>query len=377
MIKSIQQLNKEEIQGKKVLVRVDFNVPVQDGKVVDDYRIVRALPTINFLKENGAKILLISHIEIKDVETPSLRPVFDYLSEKFSLSFIEDCFGEEAVNRISSLGDGEIILFENIRRYEGEKKNDEVFGKQLADLAEIYVNDAFAVSHREHASVVGVPKYLPSYAGLLLSDEIAHLSIGENTPHPFLFIIGGAKFDTKLPLIEKFLEKADKVFVGGALVNDILKAKGYEIGKSLVSETSVDLAYIISNPKVIIPVDVITESGVESQSKVIGAILKDDVIVDVGEETISLLEPEIAAAKYILWNGPMGNYEKGFKEGTVALSKLIGGSKAESVVGGGDTLASIKELNLMDEFTFISTGGGAMLDLLLNGTLPGIQALDK
>ena len=377
MITSLSQLKKEDLQGKKVLVRVDFNVPVQDGKVVDDYRIVRALPTINLLKENGAKILLISHIETKEVETPTLRPVFDYLVPTLNLKFIEDCFSEEAKTSIDSLGDGEIILFENIRRYEGEKKNDEAFGKQLAGLADLYVNDAFAVSHREHASVVGVPKYLPSYAGLLLSDEIKHLSIGENTPHPFLFIIGGAKFDTKLPLIETFLEKADKVFVGGALVNDILKAKGYEIGKSLVSETSVDLSHVISNPKIIIPVDVITQNGTESHSKVIGAVSKDDTIMDVGEETLGLLAPEIAKAKYILWNGPLGNYEKGFKEGTIELSKLVGASSAESVVGGGDTLASIKELNLMDEFSFISTGGGAMLELLLKGTLPGIQALDK
>ena len=377
MITSIQQLKKEDLQGKKVLVRVDFNVPVQDGKVVDDYRIVRALPTINFLKENGAKILLISHIETKDVETPTLKPVFEYLLPTLNLKFIEDCFSEESVGATGSLGEGGVILFENIRRYEGEKKNDEVFGKQLAGLADIYVNDAFAVSHREHASVVGVPKYLPSYAGLLLSDEMKHLSIDENTPHPFLFIIGGAKFDTKLPLIDKFLEKADKVFVGGALVNDILKAKGYEVGKSLVSETPIDLSHIVSNPKIIIPVDVITQNGSESQAKVIGAVSKDDVIVDVGEETLSLLEPEITKAKYILWNGPMGNYEKGFKDGTINLSKLIGASKAESVVGGGDTLASIKELGLVDEFTFISTGGGAMLELLLKGTLPGIEALEK
>jgi len=377
MITSIQQLSKEALQGKKVLVRVDFNVPVQEGKVVDDYRIVRALPTINYLKENGAKILLISHIETKEVETPTLRPVFDYLLPTLNLKFVEDCFSETAMSDIATLGDGEVILFENIRRYEGEKKNDEAFGKQLAGLADIYVNDAFAVSHREHASVVGVPKYLPSYAGLLLSDEMKHLSIDENTPHPFLFIIGGAKFDTKLPLLDKFLEKADKVFIGGALVNDVLKVKGYEVGKSLVSETPIDISHIISNPKVIIPVDVITQSGSESHSKVIGAVLADDVIVDVGEETLSLLEPEIAKAKYILWNGPMGNYEKGFKEGTIVLSKLIGASKAESVVGGGDTLASIKELGLVDQFTFISTGGGAMLDLLLNGTLPGIKALEK
>lgn len=354
MIVSINQLNSEDLKGKKVLVRVDFNVPVKGDEVVDDYRIVRALPTINFLREAGAKLLLISHIETKDVDVPTLKPVYDYLSKLFPLSFVED---------IDTPTEGDIVLFENIRRYEGEKKNDQEFSKKLAALADMYVNDAFAVSHREHASVVGVPQYLPSYAGLLLSDEIKHLTV-EDSKHPFLFILGGAKFETKLPLIEKFLDKADKIFVGGALANDLLKLKGIDVKESLLSTADISIDHLLSNPKIAVPEDFIwNEEGTG--------------IMDAGPKTIESLKTDIADAKYILWNGPLGNYEKGYKEGTISLSKLIGASEAESVVGGGDTLASIKELNLMDEFTFISTGGGAMLELLLKGTLPGIQALDK
>ena len=375
MITNINQLKQEEIRGKKVLVRVDFNVPIKDGVVVDDYRITRALPTIEFLRRSGAKVLLISHIETKDVDVPTLKPVHTLLSQTVPVSFIEDCFSDEARQGIDMLEESEVILFENIRRYEGEKKNDEEFGKKLAGLADIYVNDAFAVSHRSHASIVGVPKYISGYAGLLLADEISHLKIDDQTPHPFLFILGGAKFDTKLPLIEKFLDKADKIFIGGALANDLLKLKGVDVRDSLVSTMSTmsgivnnpdatenPLQKLLSNPKIIIPEDL---------------VWNEDKIVDAGPKVLVDLKPHIMSAKYILWNGPLGNYENGFKEGTITLSKLIGESSAQSVVGGGDTLASIKELGLMDEFTFISTGGGAMLDFLQAGTLVGVEALDQ
>ena len=362
MITTINELKVDEIKGKKVLVRVDFNVPIKDGVVADDYRIERALPTIEFLRTSGAKILLMSHIETKGVEVPTLRPVYTHLSQKLPLSFIEDCFSDDARQGIDMQEDGEIILFENIRRYEGEKKNDPEFAAKLAALADMYVDDAFAVCHREHASVVGVPKHLPCYAGLLLADEIKHLKIDDSTPHPFLFILGGAKFETKLPLIDKFLEKADQMFIGGALANDLLKLKGIDVKDSLVSSTNVSLDHLLSNPKVMIPSDM---------------VWSENKIMDAGAKDIEMLKPYIMNAKYILWNGPLGEYEKGFKEGTIALSRLIGASDAVSVVGGGDTLASIKELGLVDQFTFISTGGGAMLEFLLKGTLPGVEALEK
>ncbi len=362
MIHNIQQLKEEDIRGKKVLVRVDFNVPVKNGVVVDDYRIQRAMPTITFLRERGAKILLISHIETKDVEVPTLKPVHTLLAQTLPLAFIEDCLGDEAKQSIDMLEESEVILFENIRRYEGEKKNDLEFAKQLAALADMYVNDAFAVSHREHASVVGVPQYIPGYAGLLLSDEIAHLKVDEAVPHPFVFILGGAKFETKLPLIDKFIDRVDTMFIGGALANDLLKLKGVEVKASLVSSAAVSLDHVLKNPKVMIPEDL---------------VWSDDKIMDAGQGDIERLRPIIMNAKYILWNGPLGNYEAGFKEGTIALSKLIGKSEAVSVVGGGDTLASIKELDLMDQFSFISTGGGAMLEFLEKGTLVGVNALER
>lgn len=361
MITTINKLKDDAVKGKKVLVRVDFNVPIKDGAVADDYRIERAMPTIEYLRKCGAKVLLISHIETKDVDEPTLRPVFTHLSQKLPLSFIEDCFSDDARQGVDMLEDGEIILFENIRRYEGEKKNDPDFAKKLAELADLYVNDAFAVCHREHASVVGVPKYLPSYAGLLLADEIKHLKINNETPHPFLFILGGAKFETKLPLIEKFLEKADNMFIGGALANDLLKLKGVDVKDSLVSTSNISLDHLVSNPKILMPKHMVWDG---------------DKIMDAGLEDVAALKPFIMSAKYILWNGPLGDYEKGFKEGTIALSRLIGESEAKSVVGGGDTLASIKELGLMDQFTFISTGGGAMLEFLLKGTLVAVEALE-
>jgi phosphoglycerate kinase len=364
-IKEFATQNPEGLKGKKVLVRVDFNVPVSGDTVVDDYRIVRALPTIHFLKDAGAKVLLISHIETKDVDIPTLKPAYEYLSKQFPLSFVEDILGDEAKGKIDALQDGEVILFENIRRYPGEKKNDPEFAKSLAGLADLYINDAFAVSHRAHASVVGVPQFVQGFAGLLLADEIKHLDVGD-AKHPFLFILGGAKFETKLPLIDKFLDKADKMFIGGALANDLLRLKGIDVKNSLVSESvasgAISLDHLLNNPKVMVPEDLVWEN---------------DAIMDAGPKDIERLTENVKNAKYILWNGPLGNYEKGFKEGTIALSKLIGASDAESVVGGGDTLASIKELNLMDEFTFISTGGGAMLEFLLKGTLVGIQALDR
>jgi len=364
MITNISQLKKEELRGKKVLVRVDFNVPINDGKVVDDYRISRALPTIELLRNAGAKVILISHIETKDVEVPTLRPVYEHLLQQFHLAFIEDIFSDEGKQGIEMLEEGEMVLFENIRRYPGEKENGEEFAKLLSEAAELYVNDAFAVCHREHASIVGVPKFLPSYAGLLLADEIKHLAIGDDTPHPFLFILGGAKFDTKLPLIEKFLDKADTMFIGGALANDLLKLKGIDVKGSVVSE-GFDLSALeslLSSPKVMFPEDLVWDG---------------DRIMDAGPKDLEKIRPFIMNAKYILWNGPIGWCEKGFKEGTLALAKMVGESGAQSVVGGGDTLASVKELGLMDQFTFISTGGGAMLEYLQQGSLVGMEALQR
>jgi phosphoglycerate kinase len=364
VLKHLTDLKREDLNGKKVIVRVDFNVPIEEGKVNNDYRIQRALPTIKFLKENGAKIMLISHIETKGVDHPTLKPVFEYFGEKMpelGITFLPSFFGDEATKKLNDMKEGEIVLFENIRQYEEEKENNEAFSKSIASLGDLYVNDAFAVSHRSHASVVGIPKFLPAYAGILLGEEIKNLNVAENIERPFLFILGGAKFETKLPLITKFLDLADHVFIGGALANDLLKAKGKDIKKSLISLSRFRLDDLIHNLKLIVPMD---------------EIWQNDSIVDVGPKSIEEVGEIIQNAKYILWNGPMGNFELGFKESTIALAEKIGASGAHSVVGGGDTLAAIQELNLLDKFSFVSTGGGARLDYLSDGTLVGIKALE-
>jgi phosphoglycerate kinase len=275
-----------------------------------------------------------------------------------------------------NLKNGECALLENLRFYHSEKDNDPTFAKELASLADIYVNDAFSVSHREHASTVGVPALLPSYAGFQLEKEIENLGRAFNPSHPFLFILGGAKFATKLPLLEKFMTIADMIFVGGALANDFFKAKGYEIGASRISEGDFNFSNYMDNPKLILPVDIRNQDKVAKSAEHIG---KADKNLDVGPKTIALLKQKIEKAEFILWNGPLGLYEDGFTEGTLEVAMIISQATergAQTIVGGGDTLGAISSQGLKDKYTFISTGGGAMLDFLSQGTLPGIKALN-
>lgn len=366
--KSIKDIN---VSGKKVLVRVDFNVPVKDGEVADDFRIKKVLETLEYLESSGAKTLLISHIE----STDTLEPVFNYLSPRFSIKFVKSL--NDAENALSSCDKGEFVLLENVRKFSGEKENDESFAKDLAGLGDFYVNDAFSVSHRLHASVVGIPNFLPGYAGFLFQKEVENLSKAFKPIHPFLFILGGAKFDTKMPLVEKFLEKSDQVFIGGALANDIYKAKGYEVGVSLVSEGEVDFGRIMNSKKIIISSDVIVSDGEKVSEKSAEDVGIHEKIVDNGPKSVEMLKELSSKAKFILWNGPLGNYENGFGESTEKLAKILSESKAVTIVGGGDTVAEISKLGLEEKFTFVSTGGGAMLDFLANETLPGIEALEK
>ncbi len=370
-IKDIQYL-----EGVKVLVRADFNVPIKNGAVMDDYRIRMTIPTIEFLTKKGAKVILISHLEVKEGEKATLAPVSDRLTKLgVSNTFIENIRNAQAAIE-NELQNGGVAVIENLRVSDGEKKNDPKFAKELASLADVYVNDAFSVCHRKHASIVGVPKFLPSYAGFQLEKEISNLSKAFNAPHPFVFVLGGAKFDTKLPLLQKFIDKADSVFVGGALAHDLFKFKGYEVGTSLVSEVSVDLSAIATSPKLILPIDVTTK---DHQVKMSDALLPTDCAYDAGPKTIEALKQKIASAKFILWNGPVGMYEDGFTEGTEGIAKMIAeqtSKGAETIVGGGDTLAAIAKLGIEDKYSFVSTGGGAMLDYLAQGTLPGIEALD-
>lgn len=367
----------EHLEGVKVLTRVDFNVSIRDGVIVDDTRIRAALPTVNHLMKGGAKVILVSHLESNDGNNASLAPVATYLSKLgIPVTFVKD---PKAAYEMSekSLKNGECLLLENLRIFDGEKDNDKKFAKDLASLADIYVNDAFSVSHREHASIVGVPKLLPSYAGFQFEKEVANISKAFTPAHPFLFILGGAKFETKMPLLTKFMEIADIVFVGGALANDLFKAKGYEVGVSLVSKSGIDLGGFLESLKLILPVDVITG---KKETKPADQVSPEDKIMDAGKATVALLKEKIAEAKFILWNGPFGLYEDGYKQTTLDAAALIGEATARgatTIVGGGDTLAAITTLGIVDQFTFVSTGGGAMLDFLAKGTLPGIEALER
>ena len=366
------------LNGVKVLVRVDFNVPIKNGLVVDDFRIRSAMPTIEYLCSKKAKVILLAHLEGNDGQNPSLEPAAVQLNKLgIETSFVKDMKNAHTTIEEGML-DGQCVLLENLRFFEGEKKNDSKFAQELASLGDIYVNDAFSVSHRKHASIVGIPELLPSYAGLQFQSEIENLSKAFDPKHPFLFILGGAKFETKLPLLDKFLNIADMIFVGGALANDLVKAKGLEVGKSLVSsDPNLDLSKFVSNSKILMPLDIITKN---KNVRLISEIGKDEAVADDGPKTLELLAEKINQAEFILWNGPLGMYENGFTGPTQDLAKMIcnrTSAGATSILGGGDTLAAVATLGLAHKISFMSTGGGAMLDFLGEGTLPGIEALEK
>lgn len=342
-MRSIRQI--KNLKRKTVLLRVDFNVPIKNGKVEDDFRIRSAIPTIKLLLKKGAKIILITHLG--EDGTANLDPV------------IKRFFA------ISKINKNKVTFFDNIRKFPGEKKNDVVFAKELAKMGDIYVNDAFSVSHRKHASIVTLPKYLPSFAGLQLEQEVKNLSHALNKiRHPFLFILGGAKFSTKMPLIKKYLKLADYVFVGGALAHNFLKAKGYKVGKSLVDDNNYNILNVLYNPKLILPIDF---------------VIKNEAIVDIGKESVKNLEMLIKKSKLILFNGPLGKYEDGGAGATKKVLELVLKSKSKVIIGGGDIvsiLSKIKSKSYKPKANlFISTGGGATLEFLANGTLPGIKAL--
>jgi phosphoglycerate kinase len=349
-MRNIKQI--KNLKGKTVLLRVDFNVPIKNGRVMDDFRIKKSLPTIKFLLQKGAKIILITHLGEDGMA--SLKPVINHFF------------------KISKIAKDKITFFDNIRKFSGEKKNNVAFAKRLASMGDIYVNDAFSVSHREHASIVTLPKYLPSFAGFQLEEEVKNLSHAFNKiKRPFLFILGGAKFSTKLPLIKKYLKLADYVFIGGALASDLMKAKGYEVGKSLVDEKNYNIAGILNNPKLILPTDF---------------VIKNKAIVDIGKESVEDLASLIKKSKLILWNGPLGKYEDGGAKATKEILKLVLKSKSQVIIGGGDIVSILSKLKPKNyppagragkpkANLFISTGGGATLEFLSDGTLPGIKAL--
>ncbi|MBU4223904.1 phosphoglycerate kinase [Patescibacteria group bacterium] len=357
MLPSVKNAN---VKGKRVILRVDFNVPVEKNSVEGAYRIEKTLPTIEFLRKKGAKIILISHITTGRAN--GLAPVADYLGRYFALKFIDDKNFDLISEKIGKMKNGDIVLLENIRSYEGEEKNDKIFAKRLASLGDIYVNDAFSASHRSHASIVGVTDFLPSFAGMLFENEFENLKSAFNPGHPFLLILGGIKFESKLGVLEKFLKIADRIFIGGGLANNFFKARGSDVGRSVV-DIRVNVEKFLKNHKIILPVDIKEEDG---------------MILDAGDETIKILSEIIKYSKFILWNGPIGDFEKsGFEKGTEEIAKAIAESNAVSIIGGGDTVAAIGKLGILDRFSFVSTAGGAMLEFLAKGTLSGIEALEK
>ncbi len=361
------------IKNKTVLLRADFNVPIEGDKVTDTFRIDKTLQTIDYLVSKKAKVVIISHIG-NDGKS-SLLPIAKYLAKKKYKGYFENSDDFEYIkDSAMDLSEGEVLLIENLRRWDDEKKNGVRFAKFLASLADAYVNDAFSVSHRKHASVVGVPKLLPSFAGFQLEEEIKMLSKALKPKKPFLFILGGAKFDTKLPLLKKYLASSDGVFVGGALANTLLKEKGFEIGVSLSDETKIPSA-ILKNPKLLLPMDVTVLRKNKLIEVSVEEVEEGDNIVDAGTETLTRIKPLIDKAKLIVWNGPLSKSGLNDDAGTKDLLKLLAKSKAETIIGGGDTAEIIHKNKMEKDFTFVSTGGGAALEFLATGTLPGIKAL--
>lgn len=371
--------NIKLLENIPVLVRAALNVEVENGVVTNTFRLRHALPTIEYLRKRHARVVLIGHIS--DTGTDTLEPVYRAMKEFIpDIKFCPVTIGATAREAVRQLPPGGVLMLENLRRDKGEKENRRDFAAALADLADVFVQDSFDVCHRPHASVVGVPDFLPSYAGFLVQDEVNELKKALAPKKPALAIIGGAKFSTKEPVLKKLLATYDRVFVGGALANDFMQASGRSVGKSLVSGADkLELKALIANRKLLLPLDyVVAPAGATVQAGRIAEIQDvqpNEAILDNGPETVAMLAGHATKAKTVLWSGPLGNYENGFAQGTEALARVIALSKTRSIVGGGDTVAAIEKLGISDQFSFISTGGGAMLDFLAKGTLPGLDVL--
>ncbi len=367
------------LENIPVLVRAALNVPIEKGSVVDAFRMEQALETIEYLRRKRARVILIGHLTGTGTET--LLPVHEAMKRYIpDIAFCRVSTGPEARAAVRALLPGQVLMLENLRRSAGEEKNDRTFAAALAELADVFVQDAFDVLHRSHASVVGVPEILPSYAGFLVEREVIELSKALSPKSPSLAIIGGAKFSTKEPVLRKLLSTYTNVYVGGALGNDFVKARGFEVGKSLVSNAdSKAMKELLANPRLILSSDAyVARPGQKRDAarvSAIDAVGADESILDDGPESLERLSFVIKNAKSILWNGPLGNYENGFTDTTEGVALAVAQSKAHSVVGGGDTVAAIEKLGVEKNISFISTGGGAMLEFLAKGTLPGLRAL--
>lgn len=376
MMKCIDEVPAGELKGKRVFLRTIVNLPLNaDGSVGDVFRLKRGFPTLDYLVKSGAKVIIAGYFGRKG---ESMRPVAEALQKlapHIKIYFFGTAFSE-APQQAAALKDGECLMLENTRRDPGEETNDPEFAKLLASTADIFVGDSFPDAHRNYASSVGITKFLPSYAGFLIRDEVAAVDAARAPLSPSIAILGGAKFETKAPLIKLLLEKYDRVFITGALANDVFKARGLPVGRSLISK-ELPGEDILSNPHFLAPVDVTTETpDGQARAKKPEEVLPDDKIVDIGPDTVAMLAPYIAEAKFILWAGPTGMYESGYIHYTQAIAELIAKSEAKKVIGGGDTIAAIEATGVSQkDLGFLSTGGGAMLEYLLKGTLPGVEAL--
>ncbi len=382
-----------DVRGKRVLVRVDFNVPLADGSVTDDTRIRAALPTLRFLVDRGARVVLMSHLgRPKGEPDPqfSLRPVRRVLARLLgrNVHFVDDAVGANAREAVERMVDGEILMLENVRFHPGEMTNDPVFAQQLADLADIYVNDAFGAAHRAHSSTVGVAEHLPAYAGMLLAREVETLTSMLSDPeHPFVAILGGSKVSDKFGVIDALLDHVDTLIVGGGMCFTMLVAKGVEVGKSLVEPEWIEPAKrmldkaLEKGVDLLLPVDfVVAECIVEdADTQIVGReeIPADLMGLDVGPTTTELYKGAISSARTIFWNGPMGVFEMTpFETGTREVATAVArNNRAVSVVGGGDSVAALKKFDLEERVTFVSTGGGASMKLVEGSDLPGLSAL--
>ena len=388
-MKTIKDTN---LENKKVLVRCDFNVPLdEEGNITDDFRIQQSLPTIKYLIEKKAKVILMSHLGKpggKVVENLRLTPIKDRIEKYLNISVdkADDCIGEEVKKKIEKMKEGDVLLLENLRFHSGEESNDLEFARQLADLGDIYVNDAFGTCHRKHASIVGIPKFLPSFAGLLLKKELdAFSKVVLNPSRPLVVIIGGAKIESKIKVIKYFLKNSDHLLIGGKIANSILIVKGVLLGRPWPDEEVVEeiKKFDLTSPNLHLPVDVLaspTETGkYGTRVSAPGRVRKDELLLDIGPETIKMFSKIIGLANTIIWAGPMGFFENPlFEKGTREIAEaIIKNQKAFKVAGGGDTISALRKFHLEKWFNHISTGGGAMLGFLAGEELPGISALER